>query len=165
MSLFMLRGTGAAFYAPAVASDNGPTETELGASLNFSRAFHAIQGLEPQQNPINTPVLEHATEVQIEGPETFSNVVITIVEDDGTGTDEDALVRQECLETMDKGASGALVLSRVKKNPGSGDTVYMIRGSFGRQTPLWDIGAEAAKTNLNFFPTSPLEKVKILPGA
>lgn len=161
MALFIFRGTGAAYWLDEVASDDGPTETEMGEGFDFSRAFNAIQGLEPQQNPINTPVLEHKTELTIEGPETFGQVTITIVEDDGDGSDSDAQVQQQAVEELDQGVSGVLVLSRTKKDPGTGDTVYMVRGSFGRQTPVWTLDAAAATTQLNFFPTSPLEKVEI----
>jgi|SRR5690625_159717 len=164
MALFMFRGTGAAYWLPEVASDNGPTETELAAGFKFSRAFNNIQGLEPQQSPINVAVLEHKTELTIEGPETFNQVTITIVEDDGTGTSQDALVQQEALDTFEDGEEGVLVLSRTKKDPEAGDDVYMIRGAFGRQTPQWGLDAAAAVTDCNLFPTSPLDKVKVLPA-
>lgn len=161
MALFMFRGTGSAFWLPEVASDDGPTEQELTAGFDFSAAFNAIQGLEPQTNPINTPVLKYRAEIQIAGPETFGNIAITVVEDDGKGSSDDALERQQLFEEMAEDTDGVLVLFRDTQDPEEGDTCFMTRGSVGSHTPNWDLGAQAATTDINFLPATPLMRAEV----
>lgn len=164
MALFMFRGTGAAIWLKGAEALDTITADDIIGGFNLSRAFNNIQGLEPSQAPINIAVLEHKTELTLEGPETFGRVTITIVEDDGEGSSQDAVVMQEALEKLDDGEEGVLVLSRTKKTVEAGDTVFAVSGAFGRQTPDWSTDATAATTNCNFYPTSPLEKVTVLPG-
>lgn len=163
MSLFMLRGKGGAWWLPTVAAPSGaPTTAEIAAGIPLSAAFNAIQGLEPQSNKINVPVMKYKTEAQIAGPETFQNVSVTIAEDDGTGLDADALERQDALATMLAGTSGVLILSRTKQVLAAGDEVYSIAASVDSQTPNWNLDAAAATTAINLSPSTPLRPVTVL---
>lgn len=162
MSLYMLRGRGGAWWLPSVADPSGnPTDAERAAGIPLSAAFNAIAGLEPQQNKINVAVLKYKTEAQIGGPETFQNVSITIVEDDGTGTDADAQERQDALTTMTEGTSGVLILSRTKQTLAAGDKVFSIAASIDSQTPNWNLDAAAATTAINLSPSTPLRPVTL----
>lgn len=165
MSLFMLRGKGEAWWLPSVASDLGPTEAEVAAGIALGAAFNAIQGLDPQRNPINIPVLKYREELQIEGPTTYQNVSITLVEDDGTGTDADALERQEAATTMVEGADGVLFLRRTGKTATVGVKGHMIRAEVGSQVPIFDMGASAATLQVNLTPSSPLLPVTVRTAA
>lgn len=156
--LFMLRGRGYAHWCPAVVSLTGPKLTELSAGIPLTAAINAITGLEPQSNKINVPIWKYKTESQIDGPQTFQDVQITIAEDDGNGVDSDALARQGALTTMVKDAEGVLVMNRTKTTdtPETGDKVFSIRASVGSQTPNWSLDANAATTNINLSPSSDL---------
>lgn len=157
----MLRGTGEAYFIPALAdgtTGGGPTEAELDAGIALGAGFNAITGLERQRSPINTPVLRHRVELQIAGPETFQSVSITIVEDDGTGTDAEAIERQNILDTMVEGAEGWLVLFRYTQDPQVGDTAHYIKIGVDDQEPNWDMGPQAQTTNINLTPSTPLYK-------
>lgn len=158
MALFMLRGSGFARWCPAVVSLTAPTTAELTAGISLTEAITSITGLEPQSNKINVPIWKYKTEAQIDGPQTFQDVVITIPEDDGEGVDSDALARQAALTTLVKGAEGVLVMNRGKKTdvPASGDKVFSIRAAVGSQVPNWSLDAAAASTNINLSPSSDL---------
>ena len=162
MALNMFRGTGEAYFAPAVVDMSQGGEllaAELIAALKFGAGFNQIQGLEPQQNQINTPVLRHRTEVQIAGPETFQQVTVTVLEDDGSGVDSDAIERQEVLTTMVADAEGVLILSRYSQAPTIGDPVWCIGVTVASQVPNWDLGATAETTGIVLTPTTPLYKM------
>lgn len=165
MGMFMLRGKGEAYWLPSVASDNGPTLAELAAGIKLGAAFSAIQGLDPQRNPINVPVLKYREEPQIDGPTTYQNVSVTLVEDDGTGTDADALERQDALETMVQGVEGVLFLERYSKTGLVGAKGHMIRAEVASQVPGYDMGATAGSTTVNLSPSSPLLPVTIQAAA
>ncbi len=158
MALFMLRGRGYAFWCPSVADLEGPTVPEITAGIPLTAGINAITGLEPQSNPINVPLWKHKTEAQIEGPQTFQDVAITFAEDDGEGTDADALEQQAALTTLVAGASGVLVMNRTKKSVTveSGDKTHSIRGTVGSAAPNWTLDASAATTAVNLRPSSDL---------
>lgn len=158
MALFMLRGNGYARWCPSVAALNSPKLTELTAGIPLTEAINSISGLEPQSNKINVPIWKYKTESQIDGPQTFQDVAVVIAEDDGTGTDADALARQTALETMTTGASGVLVMNRTKKTdvPAAADKVFSIRATVGSQVPNWSLDANAATTSINLSPSSDL---------
>jgi len=161
MSLFMLRGKGEAWWLPTVASDSGPTEAEVAAGIKLGAAFNAIQGLDPKRNPINVPVLKYKEELQIEGPTTYENVSVTLVEDDGTGVDADALERQATLTTMAEGSDGVLFLCRTGKTAAVATKGHMIRAEVASQVPNFDMGATTATTQVNLSPSSPLFAVTV----
>lgn len=159
--LNMLRGTGEAYWLPAVADltqGGGPTEAELNAGIKLGAGFNAINGLARQRNPINTPVMRHRVELQIAGPEQFQSVSITVVEDDGTGIDSESIERQQILDTMEEGSTGVLVLFRYTQDPEVGDPCHMIALAVDDQEPNWDLGATAETTNINLTPSTPLYK-------
>lgn len=163
MSLYMLRGRGAAWWLPTVADPAGaPTAAEMAAGIPLAAAFSQIQGLEPQTNKINVPLMKYKTEAQIGGPETFQDVIVTIAEDDGTGTDQDAVERQDALDTMLADTTGVLVLSRTKQTGAVGDKVFTIAAEIASQVPNWDLGANAATTAINLTPSTPLRPVTVL---
>lgn len=163
MSLFMVRGTGDAWWVPTIADpDLKPTPAEIAAGINLSAAINAITGLEPQSNKINVAILKYKQEPQIDGPETFQDVSITIAEDDGTGTDADALARQVALTTLIKGASGFLVLSRTKQGtPIAADKLSVLGASVGSVVPNWSLDANAATTDVRLSPSTPLTPVAV----
>lgn len=159
MGLYMLRGKGGAWWLPTIADGvqgGGPTAAELAAGQAFSGAFNAISGLARQRNPINIPVMKHRVEQQIAGPETFQSVAITIPEDDGNGTDADALERIAILTAAAEESTGWLVLSRTKQILTAGDPLFFMQLKVDDQEPNWDLGATAAMTNLNLTPSTPL---------
>lgn len=163
MAIYMLRGNSTTRWLPAVADlATGITSAEWTAGADFGNAVTALSGLEPQSSKINVPIQKQRAEAQIEGPETFQDAVITIVEDDGTGTDADALERQEALEVLDEGAQGVFVFSRGKANPATGDQLFAMRGTVGSQVPNWNLDASAATTAVNFNPSTRLTKTELL---
>jgi hypothetical protein len=161
MSLNMFRGTGEAWFLPSIADGiqgGGPTVAEKTAGIPLGAGFNQIAGLEPQQNQINTPVLRSKTELQIDGPETFQQVVLTVVEDDGTGVDAESLERKAILTGMEAGAEGWLVLARYTQAPIAGAVLFFIHVKVAAQVPNWDLGASAETTAINLTPTTPLYK-------
>lgn len=161
MALNMLRGTGEAYFIPSISNaehGGGPTEAELDAGIKLGAGFNAINGLARQRNPIQVPVMRHRTELQIAGPEQFQAISLTIVEEDGTSTEGEALERMAILETMVEGATGWLVLFRYTQDPVVGDTAHFIQITVDDQEPNWDLGATAETTDLNLTPATPLFK-------
>ncbi|QZN86879.1 hypothetical protein [Cellulomonas sp. C5510] len=161
MGLYMLRGKGGAWWLPTIADGvqgGGPTLAEVTAGQAFSGAFNAISGLARQRNPINVPVMKHRVEQQIAGPETFQSVSITIPEDDGNGTDADALERIAILTAAAEDSTGWLLLCRTAQVLTASTPVFFIGLKVDDQEPNWDLGATAAMTNLNLTPSTPLFK-------
>lgn len=163
MSLFMLRGTGDARWVPTIADpDLKITVAEWNAGQPLGLSINAIEGLEPQSNKINVPILKKRTEEQIDGPQTFQDVSITIAEDDGTGTSLEALERQEVLEVLVKDASGYLVLNRSSQaTPTTGSKLWVIGGTVSDQVPNWSLDAAAATTQIRISPSTPLTPVAV----
>lgn len=163
MSLFMLRGEGAAYWLPAVADASGaPTETELAAGIPLHAGINALAGLEPQSNKINIALLKYREEAQIAGPTTFQDVSITVAEEKGSSADVDATQRKAILTTMTKDTTGVLILSRESQDPTSGDTVFSLAASVDDQVPNWTLDASAATTEIRLSPATPLRKVTVL---
>lgn len=161
MAFYMLRGRANAWWLPSVAGAN-PTAAEIAAGQELGDSITALSGFEPQTSKINIPIMKQIEEAQLEGPKTFQDAVLTIAEDDGTGTDAGALQRIAALTTLVAGAQGVLYLSRTKKtSPAAADKGFMMRATVGSQVPGWNLDASAATTNVNLNPTTNLLPVTI----
>lgn len=166
MGMIMLRGTGGAWFLPAVADQTettgGPTSAEIAAGQVLHAAITEITGLEPTRNPINIPLLKYKSEAQIDGPTQFSQITIGIPDEDGLDADADATQRIAALTVMAKGVGGVLLLSRTKQTLIAGDDVWFIALGIDDQVPLFDLGAAFARTNIIGSPTTPLIKGVVL---
>lgn len=168
MAINMLRGTGEGWFCPSIANGvqgGGPTEDELAAGIKLGAGLNAITGLARQRNPINTPVMRHRTELQIEGPEQFQSVSVTIVEEDGESEGTEVDEREAILATMVEGAEGWLVFSRYSQDPEVADVVHFMQVKVSDQEPNWDLGASAMTTNINLTPSTPLYKGVLAAGS
>lgn len=168
--MFMLRGRGGAWWLPVVddftKDTGGPTMDEIAAGQTMSAAVSEIQGLEPQRNPINIPILKHKSEAQIDGPTQFQTVTIGVPEEDGTSVgDDDAQERIDVLATLVQGESGVLLFHRFKQVLEVGDVVWGIRLGIDDQVPLVDLSATYARTNIIGSPSSPLTPLVVLAGS
>ena len=161
MSIGRIQGKAGAWWLPTMAG-TGPTTAELAAGIPLHAGLNAMTGFDPQSNKIDIDLMKYDTSVQIGGPQTFQNVQLTFAEDDDTGTGADDLERQAILTTMTADASGVLVLSRFKQVPVAADPVYAMRATVDSQVPVWALGANAAFTNVNLLPSTPLDKVAVL---
>ena len=163
MALYMLRGRANGWWLPAVAKPATEVKlTEVAAGLEFGDAVTSMSGFEPQSSKINVPIMKQRAEAQIEGVETFQDAVLNIAEDDGTGTDAQALQRQDVIDTVDEGAQGYVLLSRTKQTLAVGDDAYLMAATVGSQVPNWNLDAAAAITAININPSTNLRKVKVV---
>lgn len=167
MSMQFWRGSGAVMWVPAVAGTAGPTLAELTAGTDVSPAVVAVEGFITQLNRIGQPILSEEVEVQIDGPQTFVDSSLTIVEDDGTGTDADAEARQDAMETLIDNATGYVLFSRNIKAAvlDTGDPVFLFPVRVGAANPVWTLDAEPERTKIDFVITAaPRKNVLVLAG-
>ena len=158
MSMLFWRGTGSVRFLPTIAGTAGPTAAEITAGSDLSAAVTAIAGFETQLNRVGVPVLSSSTELQTDGPQTFVDSSLTMVEDDGTGTDADSLLRISALTLLADGVSGYFVLSRVKRTLVTGDKVYVFPGKVGANNPGWTLDANVRTTTINVVLTAAARK-------
>lgn len=112
--LFFRRGKSGAMFVPTIANKSAPTVAELTAGVAIGRAVAAIAGFETTLNRINQPVMAYSEELQIDGPQTFADASMTLLEDDGTGSDADSIERVAAATALVEQASGYIVLSPKK---------------------------------------------------
>lgn len=161
MSMFMRRGKSATFIVPTIANTDSPTVAEVTAGTNISGAVAQINGFETSQARINQAVQKYRTEQQIAGPETFPDANLVLLEDDGTGSDEDSLERQEAQTVVIEDASFHVVLLRNATEPVANAVADIYTVSVGAVNPSWSLDAEPARYTANFFVSAYKKGVKL----
>lgn len=167
--MLMLRGKGSAWWLPALANETpitgGPTLDEMALGQSLTAGVTDIQGLSPQRNKISVPIMKHKTEAQIDGPAQYQTVLLGLAEEDGTGTDDDALERVAALAALAEGSDGYLVLSRRKQTLEAGDAIRWIKAHIDDQDELWDLSATYERTDVHLSPSSPVVRGVVLAGS
>lgn len=157
MALYSLRGNSNTYWVPALTITGGKvSKAAIKLGQELGDAVTSLQGFEPQSSKINVPIQKKFAEVQIEGPQTFQDAVLTIAEDNGNGTDADALQRQAALKTLVKGAEGYIVMLRGSTDVTVGKTAWVMAGTVGSVVPGWGFDASAATTAVNINPSTDL---------
>lgn len=144
MGMFFWRGKGGVHFVPTIAGTAGPTVAEITAGIDISAALTAVSGFTTQLNRVGVPVLSSSTEEQIDGPQQFVDSSVTCIDDDGSGSDAEALARQAAATTMVDGATGYFVFSRTTRTLAAGAKVFVFPGKVGAQNPAWTLDANVA---------------------
>lgn len=159
--MFFRRGKSSAILCPTVAGfdDAEITVAELTAGVNLSKAVTAIAGFETTLNRINTPVMAYAEELQSDGPQTFADASMTLVEDDGTGTDGDSVARKAAYIALDEQATGIMALAPKKAGALiAGDDVELWPVRVGARNRGWGLETETARYVAQFAVTGSPQK-------
>lgn len=157
--MFFRRGKSSARLVLTIANKAAPTAAELTAGTDLSKAVAAIAGFETTLNRINQPVMAYSEELQIDGPQTFADASMTLLEDDDTGVDGDSVARVAAYTALDEGTSGYIVLAPKKAGAlvATDDCeVWPIR--VGARNRGWGLETEAARYVVQFAITGPPEK-------
>jgi hypothetical protein len=157
--MFFRRGKSSARLVLTCADPAAPTVAELDAGTDLSKAVAAIAGFETTLNRINQPVMAYAEELQIDGPQTFADASMTLLEDDGTGADGDSTARQAAYTALDEGSAGFMVLAPSKAGALiAADDVELWPYKVGARNRGWSLDAEAARYTVQFAITGSPQK-------
>lgn len=159
--MFFRRGKSSAIICPLVAGfdDGEVTLAEIAAGVNLSKAVAAIAGFETTLNRINQPVMAYVEELQIDGPQTFADASMTLLEDDGVGSDGDSVARVAAYAALDEQSSGVMVLAPKKAGAliATNDVeLWPIR--VGARNRGWGLETEAARYVVQFAVTGAPQK-------
>lgn len=157
--MFFRRGKSSARLVLTIANKAAPTVAELTAGTDLSKAVAAIGGFETTLNRINQPVMAYAEELQIDGPQTFADASMTLLEDDGTGADADSVAREAAYVALDEQTTGYIVLAPKKAGAlvALDDCeVWPIR--VGARNRGWGLETEASRYVVQFAITGAPEK-------
>jgi hypothetical protein len=160
MSLFFRRGQAGAWWIPTIALPLNIAEITAGQELHT--AFAGVTGFDTQLNRINTPVLKYRRELQLDGPETFGDATITFIEDDGTGSDQDSVDRNDISDVMVEGASGYIVFHPNKQTLVASDIVEIWPVKIGARNRTWSLDAEASRYVVQFAITGDPDKEAVV---
>ncbi|MCR6649704.1 MAG: hypothetical protein NVV70_16795 [Cellulomonas sp.] len=159
MSLYMLRGTGSAWWlreSDGEVGPGGPTSSQIDLALDLTDGVNAMSGFEPSDSPVNVAVLRSKQSYQIAGERTFGNPQIVVVEDDGT--DSIAIARQAILETLEEDEAGTLIVFTNTQDPEPGDKCFFLKARVSSQVPSLTLDAAAQTTAINLAPQDSLKK-------
>lgn len=157
--MFFRRGKSSARVVLVCANPAAPTAAELAAGTDLSAAVAAIGGFETALNRINQPVMKYAEELQIDGPQTFADASMTLLEDDGTGADADSTARQDAYLALDEQSTGWMALAPKKGGTLiAGDDVEMWPFRVGARNRGWGLETEASRYVVQFAITGKPEK-------
>lgn len=159
--MFFRRGKSSAVFVPLVADTTLATVSlaELAAGTNLSKAVASIAGFETTLNRINQPVMAYAEELQIDGPQTFADASMTLLEDDGTGADGDSTARQDAYDALEEQSTGYIVLAPRKAGALiAADLIEVWPVRVGARNRGWGLETEAARYVAQFAITGPPNK-------
>lgn len=151
--MFFRRGKSSAYLVPTVASatKSQVTLAELAAGTNLSKAVAAIAGFETALNRINQPVMAYPEELQIDGPQTFADASMTLLEDDGTGSDADSTARVAAYTALAEQSTGFIVFSPTKSGALiAADKIEVWPVRVGARNRGWGLETEAARYVVQF---------------
>lgn len=81
---FFRRGKSSALFVPTISNTSAPTQAEITAGTDLSKAVTAIENFDTSTARIAQAVLAYVQNLQIDGEQTFGDAALTILEDDGT---------------------------------------------------------------------------------
>jgi len=113
MGMFFRRGTTGVRFVPTIALLGSPTAAEITAGTDLGPALAGMEGFETSLNRINIALLKYRQEVQVDGPQTFGDAKLTLIEDDGTGAAGDDLARKTIYTVLAEQATGFVVINPV----------------------------------------------------
>lgn len=142
---FFRRGKSGAILVPTISNTSAPTVAELTAGTPISAAVIGLTGFETALNRVNTPVMKYATELQTRGPKTLGEASITLMEDDGTGSDADSTERQDAFDALEEDSAYYLVLIPNKTTAPAATVVEIWKIQSGGQNRDWSLGADTAR--------------------
>ncbi len=145
MGMFFRRGTSGARFVPTIAVLGAPTVAEIAAGTDLGPALAAIEGFDTTLNRINQPLLKYKQEVQIDGPQTFGDAKLTLIEDDGTGATGDDLARKTIFTALAEQATGFIVLAPAKQTFVATDKVEVWPVRIGSKNRSFSLDAEPAR--------------------
>lgn len=148
--MFFRRGKSGCILCPTVADLSGPTVAEIAAGTPIGRAVNTISGFETSLNRINTAVMAHAQELQTPGPQPFVDASMVVIEDDGTGTDDDSVERQDAYDALVDGTTGVLVFIPQSTTAVAGTVVETWPIEVGARNRSWSLDAETARYGVQY---------------
>lgn len=148
--MFFRRGKSAAIYCPTIADPAAPTSAEITAGVDISRAVNSITGFETSPNRINTAVMAHAQELQSNGPTTPQDASMVLIEDDGSGSDDDSTARQDAYDTLEDDVTGYIVFVPKGTSAPATTSVEVWPISVAARNRSWSLDTETARYNVAF---------------
>ena len=149
--LFFRRGKSGAIFCPTIADKAAPTVAEITAGTPIGRAVATITGFETSLNRINQPVMAYAEELQVDGPQTFTDASMVLLEDDGTGSDDDSTERTAAYTALVEGASGYIVLvPKSAAAPAAATKVEVWPVKVGARNRSWSLDTETARYSVQY---------------
>ena len=162
MSKFFYRGKGSLKFVPTLTDYTAPTATQVNSGTDLGKAVVNISGFVTKLNRVNTPVLDYDVEVQIDGPQTFQDSSLQLLEDDGV-TDADSAAIAAAQAALVDEATGYFVFCRTAKGTlTAGDKVYVFPARIGSNNPSWTLAAEPARSEIDVVLTAaPVKNVAL----
>jgi hypothetical protein len=159
MAVFFWRGTGGSWFLPTIASASaGPTTTEVTSGTPLTACITGVSGFSTKLNRVGFPVLSTSVEEQTDGPQTPEDCGLTLIEDNGTGSDATALARRAAVTALVDGAAGYIVMSRTKQTLVAADKVYVYPVKVGAANPGWSLDANVSTIQVDFALTGSVRK-------
>jgi hypothetical protein len=156
MSMFFWRGSGDLLYVPTIANTAAPTAAEIAAGTSLAMGVTAVRGFQSNINRVGVPVLGYDTDVQINGPSTFVDSGLDLIEDNGTGSNADDVARRTAITTLAKGTVGYIVFCRTKKKAAmiAAVKVDVYAGYVAASNPVWSMDSTVTRRQVEYILTA-----------
>lgn len=152
---YFRRGVSQCKFLPTIASVTAPSQAEITAGTDLTKAVTAIANFTTTVARITQPVLAYTVSPQIAGSQTFGSPQLTMLEDNGVSdTDSAALIA--AYTALADGVTGYIILS-----PGTtaatkkGEVWPIIVGANNRD---WSTADVMAEYNVDLAVTNPPTK-------
>lgn len=165
MSMNFWRGKGELLYVATIGNAAAPTASEIAAGVVLSAGVNGVRGFTSTVNRIGVPILASDVDVQVNGPSTFVDSGLDLIEDDGVGSAADDVARRLAITTLAKDVTGYLVFCRFKKKAAmiAAVKVDVFTGFVAASNKEWTLDANVAKRNVEFIMTAaPQQDVAIV---
>lgn len=159
---FFRRGSSAAYLVPTIADPANPTVAEITAGQELSAAIVTISGFETSPNRINDAVMKYAQEQQTTGPTTPQDASMVLLEDNGTGSDADSVVRQDAYDALVDGATGYIVFFPNHQDITATKDAEVWPVEVSARNRDWSLDTQTSRYNVAFSITGSADKNAVI---
>lgn len=152
--LFFRRGKSEVVLVLTISNPAAPTVAEIAAGVPFSNVIAAMSdGWKVALNRISQEVLGQQQDRQVDGPVQPGDASMSLLDDDGTGSDVDSVYAQAVSTAMVKNTSGYVVISPKTKTIIAGTKVHEYPIKIGARNDDMGLQAQPARYDVDFIIT------------
>lgn len=157
--LYFRRGKSEVVFVLTISNTAAPTVAEIAAGVPMSDVIAAMSdGWKVALNRVSQEVLGSQQDRQVDGPIQPGDASMSLLDDDGTGSDDDSVYAQAVSTAMVIGTQGYVVISPRKKVIIAATKVHVYPVKIGQRNDDMSLATQPARYDVDFVITGEVKQ-------